>query len=78
VDIVTTNAVAHLTVGAGFSGPVTAETSKSTIEIGAGVDPSMVRFDGTTKAIFDFGGGEPSRIRSSRGAIRVSKSDNGS
>ncbi|MBL0920980.1 MAG: hypothetical protein IBJ10_02495 [Phycisphaerales bacterium] len=73
VRIETSNAVAHLTVGDAFVGPLTAETTRSAIEVGPGVDPASVDFDGPGKARFDFGGGEPSMIKTVRGGVRVSR-----
>ncbi len=78
VDIATTNGVAQVTIGAGFSGQVLAETSRAPVEIGVGIDPSNVRFDGPGKAIFDLGGGQTSRVKSSRGTVRISRNPNGS
>lgn len=75
VRLETTNAVVLLTVGDAFTGSLTAETTRSPIEIGAGIDPSAVQFSDEFRARFDFGGGEPSMIKTIRGGIRVSRQD---
>jgi len=75
VRLETTNAVVLLTVGDAFTGALTAETTRSPIEIGPGVDPSRVEFSDAFRARFDFGGGEPSMIKTIRGGIKVSRQD---
>ncbi len=76
VRIETSNAVVLLTVGDAFVGTLTAETTRSPIDLGPGIDPAKVEFGGASKARFDFGGGEPSMIKTVRGGIRVSRGSN--
>lgn len=75
VRLETSNAVVLLTIGDAFTGSLTAETTRSPIDIGAGIDPSTVQFSDEFRARFDFGGGEPSMIKTIRGGIKVSRQD---